>query len=509
MYRLLETSSDKAEDKNLVSGTLNALANKLWYMAHATDTNLTGKVGIAEGLTTRSVSKTITVGSKTYNVPAEENLKDITWKENGQGQYEYTPEQEKPPVPQEQDVDTFTTPITGDTDQEYVDHHVKKENGLYQFTKDTILKASANNPSAMIQISSGKKVTVDASGKELHFDGSGKDNIFFVNNGSTDEIQLTAKKLQLIANTDNASFIAGFVNHKGTINGDVDMKFKGGNNSFVYGFKQINDWTVNGNVTFNGEGKDVALFDSDNKGSLTFNKDVSIKVQGHGDGSNGNARGIHINEGTVHVKGNLNMAGSGDVDSWGIDNSESALKKNIVSTVGLYAGGNSFNAGVESRIQVDGNTSITSTGSGVISEGLGAIVDLRGDVDIRVKKSDGVTNYAVYSKGGKALINVKENGEELTPGDKNVVLVGDIALEGKNNLNSRMYMALINENSSWTGAIQSALKADLDKIGAAAHGQIYLQNGAQWNHIHQSAMGGDSIVQSFVGGDTNQTYGVI
>ena len=216
-----------------------------------------------------------------------------------------------------------------------------------------------------------------------------------------------------------------------------------------------------------------------------------------------------INEGIIHVKGNLNMAGSGDADSWGIDNSESELKKNIVSTVGLYAGGNSFNAGVESRIQVDGNTSITSAGSGVISEGLGAIVDLRGDVDIRVKKSDGVTNYAVYSKGGKALINVKENGEELTPGDKNVVLVGDIALEGKNNLNSRMYMALINENSSWTGAIQSALKEDLDKIGAAAYGQIYLKNGAQWNHIHQSAMGGDSIVQSFVGGDTNQTYGVI
>ena len=59
----LKTDSQEVVEKNLVSGTLNALANKLWYMAHATDTNLTGKVGIAEGLTTRSVSKTITVGS--------------------------------------------------------------------------------------------------------------------------------------------------------------------------------------------------------------------------------------------------------------------------------------------------------------------------------------------------------------------------------------------------------------------------------------------------------------
>ena len=65
-------------------------------MAHKTDTNLTGKVGIAEGLISRSVTKTITVGDKKYNVPESDQLKDITWKDGGQGEYKYTEEQEKP-----------------------------------------------------------------------------------------------------------------------------------------------------------------------------------------------------------------------------------------------------------------------------------------------------------------------------------------------------------------------------------------------------------------------------
>lgn len=53
----LNTSSTKAEDKNLVSGTLNKLANKLYYEAYAKgENNLTGKVEIAEGLTAQSAS---------------------------------------------------------------------------------------------------------------------------------------------------------------------------------------------------------------------------------------------------------------------------------------------------------------------------------------------------------------------------------------------------------------------------------------------------------------------
>ena len=74
----LNTESTKAADKNLVSATLNALANKLYYTAYTTgEENLSGKAEIAEGLTTSAASK---------------RLENITFsKSSGQGSYAYTP----------------------------------------------------------------------------------------------------------------------------------------------------------------------------------------------------------------------------------------------------------------------------------------------------------------------------------------------------------------------------------------------------------------------------------
>ncbi len=61
-------------DKNAVEATLKALAQKVTYKDHeANGENLTGKVQIAEGLTSSSVSK---------------NLGTIHWDENGKGQYD-------------------------------------------------------------------------------------------------------------------------------------------------------------------------------------------------------------------------------------------------------------------------------------------------------------------------------------------------------------------------------------------------------------------------------------
>jgi len=246
----LKTDSQEAAEKNLVSGTLNALANKLWYMAHKTDTNLTGKVGIAEGLTTSSVSKTITVGDKKYNVPESNKLKDITWKADGQGQYEYTPEQEKPPVPQEQDVDTFTTSITGKTDQEYVEHHVKKENGLYQFTRDTTISGTGDD---FIAIDNGKnKITVDAKNKVLSLK-NGTAGIA----SSADGMSVTAKKIVIDAkgtSMTSAAFVEVKKDGKITINGDVEGKSLGNGIMGAYGFmtRAGSTLTINGNVIAKG-----------------------------------------------------------------------------------------------------------------------------------------------------------------------------------------------------------------------------------------------------------------
>lgn len=83
----LDFASTKADEKNLISGTLNALAGKLYYTGYA-DGNLSGTVKIAEGLTASSASlrsETITFSTA-----------DTGTKQAGQGFYDYTPEQEKP-----------------------------------------------------------------------------------------------------------------------------------------------------------------------------------------------------------------------------------------------------------------------------------------------------------------------------------------------------------------------------------------------------------------------------
>ena len=85
----LNTSSNASADKNLVSETLNALANKLFYKAYADgENNLTGFVKIAEGLT--SSEAVLKTGNITFK------------KDNGQGRYLYTPA-----------TDEIVGPITG------------------------------------------------------------------------------------------------------------------------------------------------------------------------------------------------------------------------------------------------------------------------------------------------------------------------------------------------------------------------------------------------------------
>ncbi|MDY6030118.1 MAG: hypothetical protein SPI71_07700, partial [Acidaminococcaceae bacterium] len=119
----LNTASTKAADKNLVSETLNKLANKIYFKDYENNSKkLIGSVQIAEGLTASSAA--LKTG-------------DITFKqEGGQGQYLYTPATD-PVIPGEQTVDTFSTAITGDenVDQEYVNNGVFK-NGVYTFKKE-------------------------------------------------------------------------------------------------------------------------------------------------------------------------------------------------------------------------------------------------------------------------------------------------------------------------------------------------------------------------------------
>lgn len=147
--------------KNLVSATLNALANKLWYTAYKSGENhLTGQVMIADGLTTSSASL---------------RLENVTFDHGtGQGRYEYTPSIYN------QTVTAFTTPVTGNeaADTDYVNGGVL-EDAAYTFSEDTSITgvngvkgSGAHKIDATII--AGKTLTITATGASLEA-GSGSD----------------------------------------------------------------------------------------------------------------------------------------------------------------------------------------------------------------------------------------------------------------------------------------------------------------------------------------------
>ena len=119
----LNVGSKKPEDINLVNETLNALANKLYYLnypaANGGERNLTGSLEIAEGLTSQSALKT-----------AEMSFNEI----NGQGQYRF--------IPEIQNVNPIKTTLDGSDIAEAVYENAgvyKKEKNRYIFTEDPAL----------------------------------------------------------------------------------------------------------------------------------------------------------------------------------------------------------------------------------------------------------------------------------------------------------------------------------------------------------------------------------
>ncbi|MFC2340766.1 MAG: autotransporter outer membrane beta-barrel domain-containing protein, partial [Selenomonas artemidis] len=160
----LNTASTKAADQNLVSATLNALANKLYYTAYTTgERNLTGKTEIAEGLTTSSASRT----------------EKITFNEaTGQGGYTYKPSTD---IPDTQVTTVFTQGITGDvdTDAVYATGGVLK-NGKYYFSKATSITADTGIAAAdgkPVDITGGSGTTLAINAKNYGIDAAANSKV--------------------------------------------------------------------------------------------------------------------------------------------------------------------------------------------------------------------------------------------------------------------------------------------------------------------------------------------
>lgn len=408
----LNVDSSKATDKNLASATLNALANKLFYTAYKNgETNLAGKVEIAEGLTSSSLSK---------------RMEDITFKEsNGQGQYLYTPASD---IPEEQTETAFTDTITGvkAKDMKYVNTGVRKEDGTYKFTKDSEITVAAGGPAVKVE----EDVIIRADGKTLKMktvEGSG--TVYGINQSTAKKAEITAKNLDVeVTSTSRAEGIHmansnAAIRPEMTINGNVNLKVSGTANTLGAYIQGNSRLTVNGNVTADVDGHNggfsyygaTGLYSTSNMGPNSMGADIT--VNGNVD-LKGKAHGIFANAGGSKVT--VNGGGSIEVDKASTNPYASIRAEDgiVNMNVKLDSNGNAVGS-LDKKVNIKGNLAVTT---GAVNE-----VDKKGtlsQINLGLTTSDSTLQGVVYNafpdEGKKA-------GELTFKGEANLFLANGAA----------------------------------------------------------------------------------
>ena len=260
------------DNKDSVANVLNALAGKLTYSNYVNgESNLTGYVKIADGLTASSAA--LKTGDISFN------------KENGKGSYNAGAV--KPEVPT---VKEYTDTLTGwdIMDEAYKD--VIKD-GVYKFTQDTKI-------TNQYAIDLGEDATIDATGKTL---------------------TLVVKDVEEIG-----SGIKVNIENNSVIKADtLKMELTGTDIVTGSGLKGINVTNKNAkltidsklDITANGDADTIGIY---NRGNVVVNGDVKLDIEGN-DGGNAyyGASGLYATSsmgnskgGTITVNGNVDFQGN-------------------------------------------------------------------------------------------------------------------------------------------------------------------------------------------------------
>ena len=274
------------DNKDSVANVLNALAGKLTYSNYVNgESNLTGYVKIADGLTASSAA--LKTGDITFS------------KEDGKGSYST----ETPVVPPKTE---FTTALTGDaaTDTEYVGNI---QDGKYVFGANTTINAAAKNA-----VDVKAPLTIDAGNNQLVLMAKQGDYISAVPlfkqavEGTT---SIKADKLVIKNCTNDFKERSGMEVTKGNvdINADVDMKLSSMSNAYgIYVKANGSSVAIHGDLNL----ADSEQFDSINglyvENAVDYGaKTSAITVDGKADINlhNGNAITAIRNGSTVSVGG--------------------------------------------------------------------------------------------------------------------------------------------------------------------------------------------------------------
>lgn len=371
----LDFTSTKADEKNLISGTLNALAGKLYYTGYA-DGNLSGTVKIAEGLTASSASlrsETITFSTA-----------DTGTKKAGQGFYAYTPATDDKPYE--------TGPIVK---SENIDEtRVGDVNGVVSINvteaQDSV---AASAPSAMYVAGDAvSPLVVDLQGHTLKLNANNQTanyvSTVYVDDNKSMEIKdskgngvlKVSAGLGADGNADtNAKYVYGIrVGEGGSFTADTDVEIDGvrsNSSSRAFGVYAYSE----GNVVFE---KDLTI-----KNVHTANKVGPYTAGIYADASSSAKSPINIT-----VKGNLNIENV-------LGSAIRALNSSTISTAGATIKAADMSNGTDYSqyyaLQANKGTINLNTGEGITA----GILDVTGDMK--------VTDYAA------SVINVN-----MTKGSK-------------------------------------------------------------------------------------------
>ena len=397
VVNLITSNKGLSLNADTINNTLNALAGKLTYSNYAKgERNLDGKVKIAGGLTSDSV--TMAVGDILFN--------EADGKGSGAEHIAV------PSAPENQVSTSFNTTLTGDTDKdlEYVLGGAVKD-GSYKFTEATSINVSGEGAKGMNLV---KGTTVDASGKTLTV------NVTDASKGNAGisqdvDVNSTIKADKLVIKLDSEKSGKGaqaIRQDKGnlTIDANVDIDVKGDNSTMGI-YSHAGSTTVNGDVKVVLDGK---------RGG--FNEYGAAGIYAHA--GYGGAVG-----GTVNVNGNVDISGVGNglfANIGGATVNVNGGKINIVDTdkkngySAIYATCGSINMNTvkdeKGKVIGAGNNKVDITGNVVVSVGAVNYVDCCTETEVNLglttkdSKLTGVV-YNQFPEGGKT---VSQKGDSKT-----------------------------------------------------------------------------------------------
>ena len=396
---LITSNKGLSINAETINDTLNALAGKLTYSNYAKgERNLDGKVKIAGGLTSDSV--TMAVGDILFN---EADGK-------GSGAQHIT----VPSAPENQVSTSFNTTLTGDKDKdlEYVLGGVIKD-GSYKFTEATSINVSGEGAKGMNFV---KGTAVDATGKTLtvNVTDASKGNAGIAQDVDANSTVKADKLVIKLDSTKSGQGAQGIRQTKGnlTVDGNVDIDVKG-DNSTMGVYSHAGSTTVNGDVKVTldgnrggfGEYGAAGLYAHAGYGGAvggTINVNGNVDISGVGNGLFANIGGatINVNGGKINI-----------VDT---DN----VKKNGYSAI--YAANGKINVNTvknaDGKVTGAGNNKVDITGNIVTSVGAVNYVDCSTETEVNVgltTKDSQLTGvvYNQFPEGGKT---VSQKGDSKT-----------------------------------------------------------------------------------------------